>query len=112
MILSQRSLSCYPPKPVWRGMLNPQQAARLLTEFQRNGSVCMSAMKTGMDRKTARKYLTDPARLSQPQAARTWRTRSDPLATVWQEAQRRLQAAPELEAQALTHCLDCCAASA
>jgi hypothetical protein len=61
----------------------------------------MSAMKTGMDRKTARKYLTDPERLSQPQAARTWRTRSDPLATVWQEAQRRLQAAPELEAQAL-----------
>jgi transposase len=61
----------------------------------------MSAMKAGMDRKTARKYLADPERLDQPRPARTWRTRTDPLAEVWVEAERRLQAAPELEAKAL-----------
>ncbi len=61
----------------------------------------MSAMKAGMDRKTASKYLAEPARLDQPQPARTWRTRTDPLAEVWAETERRLQAAPELEAKAL-----------
>ena len=61
----------------------------------------MSALKCGMDRKTARKYLHHPERLSQPRAARTWRTRTDPLATIWQEAEPRLRAAPELEAKAL-----------
>lgn len=61
----------------------------------------MSAMKAGMDRQTARKYLTEPERLAQPRPARTWRTRTDPLSEVWAEAKRRLQAAPELEAKAL-----------
>ncbi len=60
----------------------------------------MSAMKAGMDRKTARKYLADPERLDR-RPARTWRTRTDPLAQVWAEGERRLQAAPELEAKAL-----------
>ncbi len=61
----------------------------------------MSAMKAGMDRKTARKYLADPARLDRPRPARTWRTRTDPLSAVWPEAERCLAAAPELEAKAL-----------
>lgn len=61
----------------------------------------MSALKSGMDRKTARKYLNHPERLSQPRAARTWRTRADPLAAIWQETEPRLRAAPELEAKAL-----------
>lgn len=60
----------------------------------------MSAMKSGMDRKTARKYLADPERLDR-RATRTWRTRTDPLSEVWAEAERRLAAAPELEAKAL-----------
>lgn len=61
----------------------------------------MSAMKSGMDRKTARKYLNHPERLSQPRPGRTWRTRADPLATLWSEAEPRLRLAPELEAKAL-----------
>jgi transposase len=39
--------------------------------------------------------------LSAPGPARAWRTRTDPLSAVWAEAERRLQAAPELEAKAL-----------
>lgn len=61
----------------------------------------MSALKSGMDRKTARKYLKNPERLSQPRPARDWRTRVDPLAQIWLEAEPRLRAAPELEAKAL-----------
>ena len=54
-----------------------------------------------MDRKTARKYLKNPERLSQPRPARAWRTRVDPLAQIWPEAEPRLRAAPKLEAKAL-----------
>lgn len=61
----------------------------------------MSAIKSGMDRKTARKYLNDPEQLSRPRPARDWRTRADPLAQIWPEAEPRLRAAPELEAKAL-----------
>jgi len=61
----------------------------------------MSALKSGMDRKTARKYLNDPQGLSQPRPARDWRTRVDPLAAIWLEAEPRLRVAPELEAKAL-----------
>jgi hypothetical protein len=82
-------------------MINPQQRARLVTEFQRTGSIAMSALKSGMDCKTARKYLDNPERLSHPRPARAWRTRVDPLAEIWPEAEARLRAAPELEARAL-----------
>jgi transposase len=82
-------------------MITTQQRARLVTEFQRTGSVSMSALKSGMDRKTARKYLQNPVRWGQPRPARHWRTRADPLAAIWAEAEPRLRAAPELEAKAL-----------
>ena len=61
----------------------------------------MSALKSGMDRKTARKYLNHPERLNQPRPARDWRTRPDTLTMIWPEAERRLNTAPELEAKAL-----------
>ena len=61
----------------------------------------MSALKSGMDRKTALKYLKRPELLSEPRPARDWRTRADPLAVIWREAEPRLRAAPELEAKAL-----------
>jgi transposase len=82
-------------------MITTQQRTRLVTGFQRTGSVSMSALKSGMDRKTARKYLKNPERLSQPRPARVWRTRVDTLAQIWPVAEPRLRSAPELEAKAL-----------
>jgi transposase len=82
-------------------MVNTQQRAHLVTEFQRTGSITMSALRSGMDPKTAVKYLTHPELLNEPRPARDWRTRADPLAAIWQEAEPRLRAAPELEAKAL-----------
>jgi hypothetical protein len=68
-------------------MINSQQRIRLVTECQRTGSIGMSALKSGMDRKTARKYLKHPERVGEPRPAREWRTRMDPLAAIWQEAE-------------------------
>src|ERR1017187_5885879 len=82
-------------------MINWQQRTRLVAEFQRTGSIDMSALKSGMDRKTARKYLAHPELLSQPRPTRDWRTRPDTLTVIWPEAELRLSTAPELEAKAL-----------
>ena len=84
----------------WR-MINQQQLTRLVAEFQREGNLSMSAMKAGMDRKTARKYVkSGMVRLSE-RGPRRWRTRTDPLGGVWARAEEYLRAAPELEATAL-----------
>lgn len=61
----------------------------------------MSAMKSGMSRNTARKYLRQDDVMEQQQAPHTWRTRQDPLAAVWPRALAMLREAPELEAKAL-----------
>src|SRR5665213_613971 len=82
-------------------MINTQQLTRLVIEFQQRGSIGMSAMKSGMDRKTARKYLKNPERLSQPRPVRGWRTRVNMLAEIWLEAEPRLRAAPVFDAHGL-----------
>lgn len=82
-------------------MINDQQRTRLVTEFQRTGSITMSSMKAGMDRKTARKYLRNPLAGKESRAIRDWRTRADDLALIWADAESHLRAAPELEAKAL-----------
>ena len=61
----------------------------------------MSALKAGIDRKTARKYLEEPVRVDPGRADRDWRTRPDPLEAIWPEAESYLKAAPELEAKML-----------
>lgn len=58
-----------------------------------------SAAKAGMCPNSARKYLLKPE--PQPPCPRHWRTRPDPFAAIWPEAQAMLEAAPELEAKAL-----------
>jgi hypothetical protein len=82
-------------------MITHQQYRRLMNEYQKTQNIGRSALKANVDRHTARKYLgagRSPAELKSPH---TWRTRPDPLESVWAEAQSMLQAAPELEARAL-----------
>lgn len=82
-------------------MITHQQYRRLMNEYQKTQNIGRSALKVNVDRHTARKYLgagRSPAELKTPH---TWRTRPDPLESVWAEAQSMLQAAPELEARAL-----------
>jgi transposase len=61
----------------------------------------MSAMKSGMSRNTARKYLRQNDVTEQRRVPHTWRTRDDPLAAIWPRAQEMLRQAPELEAKSL-----------
>ena len=61
----------------------------------------MSAMKAGMDPKTARKYVRSGVVVLAARGPRMWRTRTDPLGAAWARAEGYLRAAPELEARAL-----------
>jgi len=82
-------------------MITPRQINRLLVEFNKKGDLSMSAMKAGMTRKTATKYLKLKDPQDPPRARHTWRTRPDGFAEVWPEAEAMLVAAPELEAKSL-----------
>lgn len=77
------------------------QVRKLMEEMSKHGRLGVAAMRAGMDRKTARKYVREgqlPSMLAQP---RDWRTRPDPFAAVWLELAARLKDAPGLEAKTL-----------
>jgi hypothetical protein len=77
------------------------QVRKLMEEMSKHGQVGLAAMRAGMDRKTARKYVKAeklPSEMVQP---RTWRTRPDPFAQDWPAIAARLEAARGLEAKTL-----------
>ena len=82
-------------------MITHQQYKRLMSEYDKTGKITHSAMKADIDRHTARKYIQAGKGPAELQAKHTWRTRPDPLAKIWEEAVRMLQAAPELESKTL-----------
>lgn len=61
----------------------------------------VSALKAGVDRKTARKYLNNSQSPKEQRQPHNWRTRPDPLEAIWPQAEAILAKAPELEAKAL-----------
>ena len=81
-------------------MVNDQQVKRL---WQLAGqlSVEIAAAKSGMDPKTARKYLGDRRLPSEMRRKHTWRTRPDPFADVWEQVQELLTVEPGLQAKTL-----------
>lgn len=80
-------------------MVSDRQLSRLFREFDRKGIMTVSAAKAGMDAKTARKYIKNrPKSPEELQVKHTWRTRPDPLASIWDQALRMLEDAPDLEA--------------
>jgi hypothetical protein len=82
-------------------MINARQINRLLTEFNKKGNMKMSAMKAGITRKTAAKYLKLEDPQAPPKIRHSWRTRADGFADVWPVAEAMLVAAPELEAKSI-----------
>jgi len=72
-----------------------------MEEMTKHGEIGRAAMKAGMDRKTARKYI-DAAKLpSEMRAPRDWRTREDPFAEHRCEIEEALRETPALEAKTL-----------
>lgn len=73
-----------------------------MREVQKHGAVGLAADRSGMDRKTARKYLREgklPTELEEP---RWWRTRKDPIAEQdWSFVEAQLTDSPGLEAKTL-----------
>jgi hypothetical protein len=61
----------------------------------------IAAAKAGMDPKTARKWLRLRRLPSEQRRVRTWRTRPDPFAPVWDQIRRQLEESPDLEAKTL-----------
>ena len=82
-------------------MITKQQYRRLMSEYQETGNVTESAMMAGMSRATARKYLEAVKPPNELQTKHTWRTREDPLAGIWPQAEKMLGEASDLEAKSL-----------
>lgn len=82
-------------------MITEQQYQRLMKEYQKSGEVGKAAMKAGMHRQTARRYLAEQAGPKALRQAHTWRTRDDPLEAIWPQAERWLSESPEVEFKAL-----------
>lgn len=70
-------------------------------EHQKGGTIQMAALKGGMNRKTAAKYIQQGEIPSQQGTDRSWRTRKDPFAAHSTDIDGHLREAPELEAKAL-----------
>ncbi len=78
------------------------QVSKLMREFEKHGELGKAAAKAGMDRKTARKYLSAGKFPTEMKKVRTYRTRPDPIeADDWSWIEERLAAEPELEAKTL-----------
>jgi hypothetical protein len=77
------------------------QVRKLMEEMTKHGRIGLAAMRSGVDRKTARKYVAAgklPSELVQP---RGWRTHEDAFLEHWPELEALLTEAPALEAKTL-----------
>lgn len=82
-------------------MITDNQARRLREVMQQEKELKKSAMKSGMDEKTARKYLRDGRLPSEMKEVHAWRTRADPFETVWDEVVPFLKVNTGIEAKTL-----------
>lgn len=82
-------------------MITLKQFRRLLEKYAQTQTMSISALKAGVDPKTARKYVHAQQPPQQMQKPHTWRTRPDPLAPIWPKAEQMLSDAPELESKSL-----------
>lgn len=82
-------------------MVTDQQVRKLMEEMTKHGQVGKAALRAGMDRKTARRYLAAGSPPSALKAERSWRTRKDPFAADWETIVGLLATSPELEAKTI-----------
>jgi len=82
-------------------MVTDRQVRRLKKLIQSESTLARAAAKAGMDEKTARKYVRLGKLPSECQAPRTWCTRCDAFAEVWEEVLGFLEVTPGLQALTL-----------
>ena len=66
------------------------QVRKLMDEYSRHGKIEKAALKAGMGRKAAGKYINAGKLPSDLERPRDWRTRPDPFEEVWPEIKQRL----------------------
>ncbi len=72
-----------------------------MSEMKRHGQVGVAALRSGMHRNTASRYLENGQLPSETKMPRNWRTRENPFAFDWPDLEAMLECAPELEAKTL-----------
>jgi transposase len=82
-------------------MVQDRQVRKLHMLKTREETLGAAADKSGMDEKTARKYLRSGKLPSQSKTPHTWKTRKDPFTDVWEDIGKRLGATPGLEAKTI-----------
>jgi transposase len=82
-------------------VVTDRQVLALWKEFDKSKLIKISALKTGMDRKTASKYLKQSTLPSELSTERNWRTCEDKLQAIWPHAEEFLKESPDIEAKAL-----------
>ncbi len=75
------------------------QVRKLMEEYGKHGKIGIAALRSGMHRDTASKYLRERKLPSELRKPRTWRTRKDPFEEDWPLVEALLVDAPELEAK-------------
>lgn len=88
-------------------MVTDDQILALRKEFKKSKVIKIAALKTGMNRKTASKYLKQSNLPSETTKPRNYRTRPDNLQDIWPKAEEFLLLTPDIEAKALfEHLID------
>lgn len=72
-----------------------------MEEMTKHGRVGLAAMRAGVDRKTARKYVQSGRLPSETVQPRDWRTHEDAFVEHWAELEAMLTESPALEAKTL-----------
>ena len=82
-------------------MVTDQQVRRLIRLMKSEKTKAMAALKAGMDRKTARKYIRLGKFPSEIRLEHGWRTRPDPFEGAWEQVKELLECNPGLEAKTI-----------
>ncbi|EKD28853.1 MAG: hypothetical protein ACD_79C00183G0002 [uncultured bacterium] len=82
-------------------MITDQQVRCMMNYISMGKTQEMAAMKSGMDRKTARKYIFLKRLPGEVENEHTWQTRPDPFKDEWDWIMEQLEINPGLEAKTL-----------
>lgn len=82
-------------------MKTDREVQELFQAYQKCGAKGRAGMKAKMSRNTASKHINSGSLPSATKVPRTWRTREDAFAGVWEAVERWLRDVPELEAKAM-----------
>jgi hypothetical protein len=87
-------------------MVKDEQVFRLRQLLRPSTTLQEIALQASMDTKTARKYIRLSTLPSETPRIRTWRTRTDPFADVWEEVVGQLEHNPTAPATAILSTLE------